>query len=135
MESSTSILSPNAAATNPHVQLVEQFYNKFHQRDMSLIDLMNDVFEFDGRKHPILPHAEILHTKMAFMNWSKTVYNVQFEHIDIKRLDYDMTDEGIVATLSVTFRNRATDEIGTIPTLHHWTFKDGKAAGLKVTGV
>lgn len=124
------------ATDNPNVQLVEQFYDKFHQRDMSLIELMNDAFEFDGREHPILPHSNILHTKIAFMDWSKTTYNAQFEHIDIKRMHYDVSEDGgIVATLSVTFRNRATDEVGIIPTLHHWTFKDGKAAGLRVTGV
>ena len=43
--------------------------------------------------------------------------------------------EGIVATLSVTFRHKSTGVVTTIPTLHHWRFKDGKASALRVTGI
>ena len=120
--------------TLPKVALIVEFYEKFRVRDMSLVELMNDAFEFNGQKHPIMPHEEILQTKMAFLNWSK-VYNTHFEHIDITPTHFEAEGEGIVATLSVTYRDKSTDKVATIPTLHHWTFKDGIAAGLRVTGV
>ena len=95
------------------------------------MDLMNDAFEFNGQEHPILHSEEITQTKMEFINWSK-IYNTQFEHIDIKPTKFEADGEGIVATLSVTFKNKETGIVATVPT---WAFKDGKAAGLKVTGV
>ena len=63
------------------------------------------------------------------------VYNEQFEHVDISPTKFEAEDKGIVATLIVTFRNKSTGVVTTIPTLHHWRFKDGKASALRVTGI
>ena len=129
-----SVITNQEVLTLPNTPLLVEFYEKFQKRDMSLVELMNDAFEFNGQEHPIMPQEELLHTKMAFLNWSK-VYNTHFEHIDITPTHFEADGDGIVATLSVTFRNKSTGLVATIPTLHHWKFKNGKAAGLRVTGV
>ena len=124
----------STSLANENTQLLVVFYEKFQKRDPSLMDLMNDIFEFNGQEHPILRLEEITHSKMDFINWSK-VYNQQFEHIDITPTKFEAEDKGIVATLNITFRNKSTGVVATIPTLHHWRFKDGKASALRVTGI
>ena len=122
------------ATDNPIVQTLITFYDQFQRRDPAAMELMIDTFDYDGIAHPLFPHSDILQSKMAFLTWAKT-YNAKFEHLDLSPTQFEVKDDIVSTLLSMTYRNNDTGEVATIPAYHHWKFKDGKAAGLRVTGV